>query len=65
MTENLKRLFLHLSQSPDCGLLHTTSHDPEQWQLQLIDDTRLGRSSVAALPTARADNDVVLIVTML
>jgi hypothetical protein len=51
-----KRLLKHLSQSPACSLLYTTSHDPEQQQLQLIDDARLGRSSVAALPNARADN---------
>ena len=55
--KTFKRLSMHLSQSPACSLLYTTSHDPEQQQLQLIDDSRLGRSSVAALPTARADDE--------
>ena len=50
--KTFKRLVKHLSQSPACSLLYTTSHDPEQ-QLQVIDDARRG-SSVAALPTARA-----------
>jgi len=52
-----KRLLKHLSQSPACSLLYTTSHDPEQQQLKLIDDARISRSSVAALPTARADDE--------
>ena len=56
--KTFKRLFKHLSQSPACSLLYTTSHDPEQQQkLKLIDDARFGRSSVAALPTARADDE--------
>jgi hypothetical protein len=55
--KTFKRLFKHLSQSPACSLLYTTSHDPEQQQLKLIDDARISRSSVAALPTARADDE--------
>jgi uncharacterized protein (DUF2252 family) len=53
--KTFKRLVKHLSQSPACSLLYTTSHDPEQ-QLQVIDDARRG-SSVAAPPTARADDE--------
>jgi hypothetical protein len=54
--KTFKRLLKHLSQSPACSLLYKTSHDPEK-QLQMIDDARLGRSSVAALPTKRADDE--------
>jgi hypothetical protein len=53
--KTFKRLFKHLLQSPACILLYTTSNDPEQQQ-QVIDDARCG-SSVAALPTARVDNE--------
>ena len=53
--KTFKRLFKHLSQSPACSLLYTTSHDPEQ-EPQVIDDARRD-SSVAALPTARADDE--------
>ena len=56
--KTFKRLFKHLSQSPACSLLYTSSHDPEQQQkLKLIDDARFGKRSVAALPTTRADDE--------
>ncbi len=53
--KTFERLFKHLSQSPACSLLYTTSHDPEQ-EPQVIDDARRD-SSVAALPNARADDE--------
>jgi hypothetical protein len=54
--KTFKRLAGHLSQSPACNLLYTTSHDPKR-EIRQIDSGRLA-CNVAALPTAHAGDEI-------